>query len=103
MHKEAGIKLKATKTKLFQKQVEYLGHIISEEGLGMKPSFLDKVINWPTPTTRKALATFLGFAGYHRNYIKDYAQLTNEMNGQKQTKKENPWSGPQLCRKNLKF
>ena len=52
----------------------------------MKPSFLDKVINWPTPTTRKALATFLGFAGYHRNYIKDYAQLINEMNSQKQKK-----------------
>ena len=63
VHKEAGIKLKASKTKIFQKQVEYLGHIISEEGLGMKPSFLDKVINWPTPTTRKALATFLGFYG----------------------------------------
>ena len=87
MHREAGIKIKAEKTHLIRPEVEYLGYMVSEEGIKMKPSYVDKIVNWPTPKTVKELNTVLGFLGYYRTFIPKFAELTNEMNSQKKEKK----------------
>ena len=55
-HKVAGIKLKASKTYLFQSEVNYLGFKITQYGVNIK-----KILNWPKPKTIKQLNTFLGF------------------------------------------
>ena len=60
------MKLKASKTQLFREKIQFLGHMISEEGLGMVPSYLDRILDWPTPTTTKEFGTLLGFFGYYR-------------------------------------
>ena len=90
VHAEAGICLKAKKTFLFQSEVEYLGYVVSEKGIQMKQSFIQNVLKWPKPTTRKQLATFLGFVGYYREFIPEFSELTNEMNAQKSTKTTEP-------------
>ena len=61
MHRHAGIKLTAKKTFLFQTEVDYLGFRVNADGIGMKDSYVEKVINWPTPTTVKQLNSLLGF------------------------------------------
>ena len=86
MHREAGIKIKAEKTHLIQPEVEYLGYVVSEEGIKMKPSYVEKIIEWPTPRTVKELNTVLGFLGYYRSFIPRFAELTNAMNAQKKEK-----------------
>ena len=90
-HRDAGLRLKASKTFLFQESVDYLGYHVSKEGISMIPRYVEKVINWPTPTTTKQLATFVGFCGYYRSFIKDFSQLTNEMNSAKK-EKELDWT-----------
>ena len=60
----AGIKIQPCKSKLFQFEVEYLGHKINKEGVEMIPEYVPKVTNWPVPTKGKEVVTFLGFAGY---------------------------------------
>ena len=87
MHREAGIKIKAEKTHLVRPEVEYLGYMVSEEGIKMKPSYVEKIVNWPTPKTVKELNTVLGFLGYYRTFIPKFSELTNEMNSQKKEKK----------------
>ena len=42
-HKEAGIRLNASKTHLFQEEVEYLGHLVSAEGVKLIPSYVQKI------------------------------------------------------------
>ena len=85
-HQEAGIKLKAKKTFLFQESVEYLGHTLSREGIGMIPSYTERIVEWPTPKSVKELNTLLGFLSYYRSFIPNFADLTAQMNEQKKRK-----------------
>jgi Reverse transcriptase (RNA-dependent DNA polymerase) len=63
LHRQFGMKLKLTKCKVLQKQVEYLGHLFSEYGIRMIPSYVDKILSWTIPQTGKQLKQFLGFIG----------------------------------------
>ena len=87
MHREAGIKIRAEKTHLIRPEVEYLGYQVSAQGIKMKPSYVEKIADWPAPKTIKELNTFLGFCGYYRTFIKDFSMLTNEMNSMKKETK----------------
>ena len=57
-HREAGIKLNADKTSLFRTEVEYLGHVINTDGIKLMPSYVQKIVDWPLPTTGKELSSF---------------------------------------------
>lgn len=52
-------------------QVEYLGHILSADGVSIDPSKIQAVADWVTPTTVTQLRSFLGLAGYYRIFIKN--------------------------------
>ena len=65
-HVAVGIKIHPCKTKLFQSELEYLGHKISKGGVSMIPEYVQKNKDWPVQKTGKEVATFLGFAGYYR-------------------------------------
>ena len=82
-HRDAGIKLKPSKTVLFRERVEYLGHMLDANGISMVESYMDRIRDWPTPTSIKELNTMLGFFGYYRTFIKSFAELTASMNEQK--------------------
>ena len=81
LHRIAGIKLRSKKTHLFTAKAKYLGFDVSKEGIAMRKSYVEKILSWPKPETTKQLRTFLGFTSYYRSFIKDYANLTAEMNG----------------------
>lgn len=72
---QAGLKLKPSKCCLFQKEIKYLGHILSKDGIKTDQAKIQKVLNWPVPENRKQLHRFLGFTGYYRRFVKDYAKL----------------------------
>ncbi|XP_073355335.1 uncharacterized protein [Aegilops tauschii subsp. strangulata] len=55
--------------------VEYLGHVVSGEGLATEPSKIKAIVDWPTPTDITKLRSFLGLAGYYRRFIKDYGTI----------------------------
>ena len=56
----AGIKIQPCKTKLFQSEVEYLGHKISKGGVLMIPEYMQKIKDWPVTKSGKEVAMFLG-------------------------------------------
>ncbi len=68
-----GLKLKPRKCCLCQTQVEFLGHLVDSDGLHITESKSRAVKDWPTPTSRVELESFLGFVNYHRNFMKDFA------------------------------
>ena len=87
MHAQAGIKLVPNKTFLFRTEVDYLGFRVGKDGVKMKESYVEKILEWPSPTTTKQMRSFLGFCGYYRSFIRNYSKLTNEMNAQRSAKK----------------
>jgi hypothetical protein len=61
---------------LFQQEVEFLGKLVSSDGIQIAPSKAEAVQKWPVPTTRKELMSFLRFVNYHRDHVPNFACLT---------------------------
>ena len=70
------LKLKPKKCVFFQKQVVFLGKLVNEEGVSVNPENVEKVKKWPIPTSVNEVEKFLGFVNYHRDHIKDYANIS---------------------------
>lgn len=79
LHATCGMKLNVNKCKIFQSSVEYLGHMVSQQGVSMIPEYVQRVLQWPLPTSSKELKSFLGFTSYYRSFIPSYAELTSNM------------------------
>ena len=76
---QAGLKLQPKKCSFLKQRVSYLGHVVSREGVATDPAKIEKVANWPVPTTAKDVQQFLGFAGYYRRFVKDFAQIARPL------------------------
>ncbi|GFS87188.1 retrovirus-related Pol polyprotein from transposon 297 [Trichonephila clavipes] len=64
---DANLKRNPSKCKFFQKEVNYLGHIISAEGVRTDPEKVSAVKNWKRPENLRELRSFLGLCTYYRN------------------------------------
>ena len=71
----AGLKLKPSKFHFFKEEVEYLGHVVSGEGISTNPKKVEAVTKWPTPQTVYDVRSFLGFVGYYRRFIKNFIKI----------------------------
>ena len=70
-----GLKAKLEKCAFFQQEVQYLGHVISGEGVATDPSKIEAVAQWKRPNHLSELRSFLGFASYYRRFVKGFAKL----------------------------
>ena len=64
------------KTKLFAKQVHFLGHRISCQGLSADPKKITKITKWPTPQSATDVRSFLGLVQYLRKFVKHLASFS---------------------------
>ena len=76
---QAGLKLKPSKCHFARKEVQYLGHIVSAEGIKPNPAKTTAVSTYPVPQNVHELRQFLGLANYYRRFVKNYSQIAEPL------------------------
>lgn len=83
---DAGLKIQLDKSEFLHQEVEFLGYIISSEGIKPNQKKIETINLYPEPKTLKELRGFLGMMGYYRRFVKDFAKiakpLTNLLRGE---------------------
>ena len=76
---EAGLTLRSSKCHFAQREVNYLGHIVSATGVQPDPGKTEAVSSYPVPKNTKELRQFLGLANYYRRFIANYAKIAGPL------------------------
>src|SRR6266540_2657999 len=75
----ASLMMKLKKCKFAQKELRFLGHIISAEGIKTDPDKITKMVTLASLTNLKELRSRLGLFSYYRQYIKGFSDITRPM------------------------
>ena len=84
-----GLKAKPSKCVFFKSPIEFLGHLVSEDGIEPLPSKLDTIRDWPTPHCLRDVRAFYGLASYYRKFVRDFAAIAEPLS--RLTKKNAPF------------
>ncbi|GJP55920.1 hypothetical protein CLOM_g14935 [Closterium sp. NIES-68] len=86
--------VKLSKSDFALEKVQFLGHIVSAQGVHVDPKKIKVVRTWKTPENVKELQQFLGFANYYNRFVLQYAKITAPLTNL--LKKNTPYKwGPQ--------
>ena len=72
----AGLKLKLEKCSFFKKHIQYLGHLISAEGIQPLPEKLESIAKMLALKNLNEVKQFLGLVGYHRKFVPRFADIS---------------------------
>jgi hypothetical protein len=86
--------LREEKCEFEKTEIEYLGLIISEDHVGMDPVKVAGVAEWPEPTNRREVQSFLGFANFYRRFIQDFSKHARPLFDL--TRKDTSWTWGEL-------
>ena len=74
--KEAGLKLKRSKCGFIKRHIQYLGHLISQDGIQPFLEKLESIRDMPAPRNPKEIKQFLGLAGYYHKFVPRFSALS---------------------------
>ena len=83
---------KLTKCDFYRDRIQYLGHIISEEGISVDPEKIKSIINWPTPRSVMDIRSFMGLAGYYRRFIKGFSKVAHAITSLQKRRVKFEWT-----------
>ena len=86
------LKAKPKKCVLFKEEQNYLGFIVSGEGIKADPEKVRAMVNWEVPTRVADVRAFLGTANYYRRFIPDFGTVARPLNALLQKGKAFTWS-----------
>lgn len=93
--RSANLKLNPKKCRFLEKEILYLGHICSSEGVKPDNRLLKAVQDFPTPTNAKKVLSFLGLSNYYRKFIPNFSKIASPL--YKLTSKDNKFKWTPEC------
>ena len=87
--RQARLKLKPGKCKMFQLETRFLGSIVSGSGIAVDPEKIAAVVSWPQPTTVTEVRAFTALAGYYRRHVKGFSDIARPLH--ELTRKKQPF------------
>ena len=72
---KAQLKLKPSKCSLCECSVDFLGHVVSTDGIAMQQAKISAITEWPACKSVADVRAFMGLTGYYRRFVKNFPQL----------------------------
>ena len=77
--REKKLYAKLSKCDFWLKEISFLGHIVSAEGIRVDPVKIEAVVNWKPPRSVTEVRSFLGIAGYYRRFVKGFSVIASPL------------------------
>lgn len=77
--KKANLKIQLDKSEFLHREVAFLGHVITPEGVKSNPEKVKAIQSFPIPKTEKQIKSFLGLLGYYRKFIRNFSEITKPL------------------------
>jgi hypothetical protein len=77
--KQVNLTVQLDKSEFLKKETEFLGHIVTLNGIKPNPNKVKCIKDFPIPKTQKQIKQFLGLTGYYRKFIRDYSKIAKPM------------------------
>eukprot|EP00253_Pinus_taeda_P016846 PITA_16846 len=66
---------KFSKCDFFKEEIQYLGHVITKEGIAVDPEKIKAIMDWPVPKDVANIRSFMGLAGYYRRFVEGFSKV----------------------------
>ena len=74
-----GLKLRPSKCKLFKRKIKFLGHEVSEDGIGYDTEKTEVIKSWPTPVNIRDVRKAVGFFSFYRKLIPNFSSIAKPL------------------------
>jgi len=73
--REKHLYAKLSKCEFWMDEVQFLGHVISAQGIAVDPAKVEAVVKWESPKSTTEIKSFVGLAGYYRIFIEGFSKI----------------------------
>ena len=98
---DANLKMKKSKCSFFKKELHYLGHLLTTDGLKPQPEKVRAISELKPPTTAKGVREFLGMVGYYRRFISRFADAARPLT--KLIRRDTKFEWSEDCQKGFEY
>ena len=82
---------KFSKCAFFQDKIQYLGHVVTKEGILVDPEKIKAIEEWPVPKDVTDIQSFMGITSYYRRFIEGFSRIANPITSLQKKGKKFEW------------